>query len=84
MGTGFYPDVYSMPFHSLNFNLNKTFGEERNTALNFRITNILGDHKESFFQSFEAADQYFSFRDPEEVLLLGSVINFNQFGIRII
>ena len=29
VGTGFYPDVYSMPFHSLNFNLNKSLGEEK-------------------------------------------------------
>ena len=76
VGTGFYPDVYSMPFHSLNFNLNKTFGEERNTALNFRITNILGDHKESFFQSFEAADQYFSFRDPGRSFTFGFSYKF--------
>lgn len=76
VGTGFYPDVYSMPFHSLNFNLNKSLGEERKSTLNIRINNILGDQKESRFISYEAMDQYFSLRNPGRSISIGFSYKF--------
>ena len=76
VGTGFYPDVYTMPFHSLNFNLNKTLGEERRSTINFRVNNLLGDEKESRFQSFQATDQYFSLRNPGRVISFGYSYKF--------
>jgi len=57
------PDIYSKPFHSLNFNSTKKFGNENRMQLGLKIENILNDQKESVFQSFKADDQYFSFRD---------------------
>lgn len=53
------PDVYSNPFHSLNFNANKTFGKDDKMKVGFKVTNILNDKKESVFRSFEAEDQFF-------------------------
>ena len=35
VGDGFYPDVYTMPFNSLNLNLNKQF--KNNTSLTLRV-----------------------------------------------
>ncbi|WP_081210577.1 TonB-dependent receptor [Salegentibacter sediminis] len=64
VGLGTVPDVYTMPFHSLNFNLNKSFGEEKNSTISLKISNILGDDIESKFQSFGAEDQIFSLRTP--------------------
>ncbi|MDT0648536.1 TonB-dependent receptor [Autumnicola edwardsiae] len=64
VGLGTVPDVYTMPFHSLNFTLNKSFGENKNSTISFKISNILQDDIESRFQSFGAEDQIFSLRKP--------------------
>ncbi|MGM0390265.1 MAG: TonB-dependent receptor domain-containing protein [Bacteroidota bacterium] len=64
VGIGTVPDVYTMPFHSLNFNLNKSFGENRNSTISLKVSNMLGDDIESRFQSFGAEDQIFSLRKP--------------------
>ncbi|MGY5851553.1 TonB-dependent receptor domain-containing protein [Salegentibacter sp. F14] len=64
VGLGTVPDVYTMPFHSLNFNLNKSFGEEKNSTISLKVSNILGDNIESRFQSYGAKDQIFSLKNP--------------------
>ena len=64
VGGGIFPDVYSEPFHSLNFNLNKTFGPEERTSLNFSVNNILNDRREQFYQNFEATNQEFDGFSP--------------------
>ncbi|MFO7613502.1 MAG: TonB-dependent receptor [Bacteroidales bacterium] len=58
------PDIYSVPFHGLNFNSNKTFGQKKRFQAGFKIENILNDTKASVFKSFEAADQFFTRLDP--------------------
>ena len=58
------PDVYSVPFHSLNFNANKSFGQDDKLQLGINISNILGDFKEQQFKSFGAQDQFFSRLNP--------------------
>ncbi len=64
VGGGLFPDVYSQPFHSLNFNLNKEFGSEKNVSLGFSITNILNDKREQFYRGFNAEDQIFTSWSP--------------------
>jgi len=54
------PNVYSIPFHSLNFNANKTFGENNKITVGMRIANILNSRKEAVFKSFNATDMYFN------------------------
>jgi hypothetical protein len=54
------PDIYTNPFHSLNFNANKGFGEKRRFQVGLKIDNILNDKKESVFVSYKATDQYFT------------------------
>ncbi len=46
------PDIYSVPFHSINFTLNKTFGARKNIRFGFKATNILGDKREQIYRSF--------------------------------
>jgi len=58
------PDIYSVPFHSLNFNANKSFGKNNNMQVGFKIDNLLNDKKESVFKSYEAADQYYERLSP--------------------
>lgn len=54
------PDVYTVPFHSLNFNANKKFGKNNNWSVGLKISNLLNDKKEEVFKSYNAQDQYFS------------------------
>lgn len=64
VGVGLYPDIYAEPFHGLNLSLNKRFGEDRNTKVEFKVSNILDDRRESFFQSHEAEKQIFTSLNP--------------------
>lgn len=58
------PDVYSVPFHSLNFNANYPFSKDDRFTVGIRISNLLNDDKEQVFQSFNTGDQYFSRISP--------------------
>lgn len=58
------PDIYTVPFHSLNFNMNKTAGKEKNINLGFKVSNILLDKKELVFKSFDSEDQFFTSINP--------------------
>ena len=64
VGGGLFPDVETQPFHSLNFNLNKSFGPDQKTTVNFSITNILDDRREEFFESFNSQRQIFQGWSP--------------------
>lgn len=58
------PDVYAVPFHSLNFNANKTFGADDKMRVGLGISNILNDVRESMFKSYNADAQVFSRYKP--------------------
>jgi hypothetical protein len=71
ISSGLYPDVYFQPFHSLNFTFNKRLGKNRNSAINLKVSNILNDKWESFYESFEAENQIFSSFSPGIAIGLG-------------
>lgn len=58
------PDIYTVPFHSLNLNANKSFGPDNRMKIGFKIDNLLGDDREKMFQSFNTADQLFTRLSP--------------------
>jgi len=58
------PDIYTLPFHSLNFTTTKSFGRDKKFQLGFKIDNILNDKKESVFRSFNPTDQFFTKLEP--------------------
>ncbi|MGJ3236519.1 TonB-dependent receptor domain-containing protein [Marivirga sp.] len=76
VGTGLYSDVYDEPFHSLNFSFSKTFGEDQKTAIDFKISNILNDKRESFYRSYEAEKQIFTSLNPGRAFSLGVSYKF--------
>lgn len=76
VGGGIFPDVYTEPFNSLNFNINKTFGEQKRTTLNVSVNNILNDLKESYYVGFRAEDQLFSRLNPGTSFSFGFKYNF--------
>ncbi|WP_296618803.1 TonB-dependent receptor [Marivirga sp.] len=71
VGTGLYADVYDEPFHSLNFSINKTFGEDERTSIDFKVSNILNDRRESFYQSFQADKEVFTSLNPGTAFSVG-------------
>ncbi|NAS10800.1 TonB-dependent receptor [Poritiphilus flavus] len=76
VGTGFVPDVFTMPFHNLNFNLTKAFGENDNQSISFRVSNLLKDDVESEYESFGAENRTFSKRSPGRAFSLGYSLRF--------
>lgn len=70
------PDIYSKPFHSLNFNTNKRFGMDNRISMGLRVENILNSTKESVYKSYEAADQYFERLNPGIHFKLSFSYNF--------
>lgn len=58
------PDVYSVPFHSLNFNANKSFGKNNRMSAGIKIENVLNDNNESIFKSYNTSDQLFTRLSP--------------------
>ncbi len=73
---GINPDVYTMPYNSLNFTFNKTLGKEKKAAINIKISNLLGDTKESVYQSFNAQNQIFTKRNQGTAISIGYRIKF--------
>ena len=70
------PDVYTKPFNSLNFTLNKSFGEDKNSSIDLKISNILGSERLSEYESFNAQNQIFTLRDPGTTFSLGYTFKF--------
>lgn len=66
------PDIYLEPFHSLNFNANKSMGKEKQLQLGVKVSNILNDNKESVYISYLTENQYFERLHP------GLVIQFRM------
>lgn len=64
VGAGLFPDVYDVPFHSLNIGFNIKVGAEKNTVLDFKVANALNDKIESVYKSYKATDQIFSSLNP--------------------
>lgn len=58
------PDVYTVPFNSLNFNISKSFGDDQRMNFGFKVTNLLNDKREFVQQSFGSKDQIFSSLNP--------------------
>ena len=74
VGDGFYPDVFTMPFNSLNFNLIKSLKNNRTLAL--KVTNLLDDDRESRFIGFNEESEYFNFRQMGRAFSLTYTVRF--------
>ena len=73
IGDGFYPDVYTMPFNSLNLNLRKRI--KNSQTLTFKISNLLDENQESLFIGYSNINKIFSLRKPARTFSLGYSIN---------
>ena len=59
VGVSNIPDIYTMPFNSLNMRLEKKFGEERKTSVSLKINNLLNDTRRSEFVSYKTDSEYY-------------------------
>ena len=76
VGAGLFPDIYIEPFQSLNFSMNKKLGEDKNTSIDFKISNILNSRTESYYHSFNAEKQLYSSIGPGRSYSLGVSFRF--------
>ena len=58
------PDIYTLPFHNLNFTASGKLGREKKLQLELKIDNLLNDKKETVFKSFNPTDQFFTRLEP--------------------
>ena len=58
------PDIYSVPFHSLNFNAFKTLGLDDQYQIGVGVANILDDRMETETRSYEAEPLIFNAFSP--------------------
>lgn len=76
VGFGNRTDTFSVPFHSLNFNLNKSFGADERIQAGLGVQNILNQKREMVFKSFEAQDQIFTSLAPGTKISLNVGFSF--------
>ena len=76
VGNGNIPDVFTLPFHSLNFNIGKTFGEKKNSSISLKFSNLLDDDIESVYESFGSEDRVYSRWSPGQEISLGYTYKF--------
>ncbi|WP_291855852.1 TonB-dependent receptor [Marinilabilia sp.] len=76
VGAGLFPDIYIEPFHSLNFSVNKKFGADQNTKVDFKVSNVLNQRQESYYQSYKAENQVYNIFNPGRTFSVGLSYDF--------
>lgn len=64
IGVGAVPDVYTQPFHSLNLNLYRDFGFEKNHRLTVGLKNILKAERKDLYKGHGNAEAIYSIFRP--------------------
>lgn len=60
IASGRNPDVYTLPFHSVNFNAYHSFGKGLKSRMTLGVDNILNDDRILVYRSFGAEDQVYT------------------------
>lgn len=78
VGNDDVPDVFAMPFNSLNLTFEKKFNQIDgvNKTLRIRVNNILNDQRESQYEFFDFETKPFSYRDIGTTFSLSYGIKF--------
>lgn len=63
VSASYVPEVYTKPFHSLNFKVSRNFGAEQNQSVSLRIQNIINDNNELVYKTATETEP-FSLRQP--------------------
>jgi outer membrane receptor protein involved in Fe transport len=76
VGIGIVPDVYSEPFHSLNYSMQKSFGKDQRQSIKLTVDNLLGDIRESFYSFYDQPELHFSRFKPGTSFTLAYNLKF--------
>jgi len=77
VGAGGVPDIYSEPFHNLDFSASKVFsGEKLTKKITFRAKNILQDKTESYYILNKEKSNLFRSFSPGIIFSLGVSLTF--------
>ena len=72
VGGGLFPDIYTQPFHSLNFSFNKKLGKDQKTSIDFQVSNILNSKIQELYQAYNAEPQPFTIMSPGTAFSVGA------------
>ncbi len=75
VGTSEGPSIYTNPFHSLNFKVSKTFGEEGKSSVSLMAKNLLDQSKERVYK-YRNDEQIFSVFNPGRQFSVKYTYNF--------
>jgi hypothetical protein len=64
IASGRQPDVYTDPFHSLNFNAFRSIGKNKKSKITFGVNNILNDRIAYIYKSYGSIDEIYSVFKP--------------------
>lgn len=64
IASGRVPDIYTVPFHSLNFNAYRSFGKEQRSRVTLGVSNILDEDKTLVYRAFNAPDEIYTTYKP--------------------
>jgi len=76
VGIGKVPDVFEVPFHSLNFRISKKLLEDQRLKLSFSVNNILDSTRQRVYQSFMADDELFERFNPRRAFSMSLSYRF--------
>ncbi|GAB5539033.1 MAG: TonB-dependent receptor [Salibacteraceae bacterium] len=68
ISSGRIPDIYTIPFHSLNFNAYRSFGEKLNHKFTLGVRNILDEDRTLVYRAYKAEDQIFTTFKPGRLI----------------
>jgi outer membrane receptor protein involved in Fe transport len=64
IASGRVPDVYTVPFHSLDLNAYRSFGKEQRSRLTLGVSNLLNEDRTLVYKSYKAEDQIYTTYKP--------------------
>lgn len=76
IGVGAVPDVYTQPFNSLNLNVYRDFGANRNHRMTFGVNNLLSAEKKDLYKGHGGAEAVYSVFRPGRTFALTYGYNF--------
>ncbi|HKK62793.1 MAG TPA: TonB-dependent receptor [Bacteroidales bacterium] len=76
VGGDLFPDIFSTPFHSLNFSVSKKIGQNFNSSIDFKISNLLNDEQEMLYQAYKATPEIFEYKLQGRTFSIGYKYSF--------
>jgi TonB-dependent receptor len=76
VGVGQVPDIYALPFHSLDLNMSRNFGADNRHRISVAARNLLKSELKQAYQGFDNAEATFSIFRPGTTYQLTYALTF--------